>query len=130
MKKRKKGSQFLSGFGNENIIEEYYAGQHQNLTSGAVLSEREEIYKIEIGIPFMGKDDIKVELAEDRLIVTGHRPEPDDAEGVEAKNYRGIFLIPPNVQADIIYFTYKDDLLTIVLPKVQVMTQQRQTQRK
>jgi HSP20 family molecular chaperone IbpA len=130
MKERSKGSQFLSGFGNENILEEYYAGQNQDLTPTAVLSERDEVYKIEIGIPFMGKGDIKVEIAEERLIVTGHRPEPDDAEGGESKNYRGIFLLPQNVQADIIYYTYKDDLLTIVLPKVQVSAQHRQSQRK
>lgn len=119
MEKQTKGSPFLSGFGNENIIEEYYAGKKQNLTPGTILSESEEAYKIELGIPFLRKDDISVEYKNYRLVVKGHRSTPADAKE-DSKTYKGIFQVPQNVQTDKIYSAFKDDLLTVVLPKQKV----------
>jgi HSP20 family protein len=126
MEKQTKGSPFLSGFGNENIIEEHYTGKSQNLTPGTILSESDEVYKIELGIPFLRKEDITVEFHNDRLIVKGHRSTPAEIKE-DSKNYNGIFQVPQNVQTDKIYSIFKDDLLTVVLPKQKVIVHSQES---
>lgn len=116
MENVKKKSQFLSGFGSENLIEEFHLGKNQKLRPGSVISENNDVYKIELGIPFMREEDIHVELSSNKFIVNARRPIGHTKNGKE-RIYKGIFHISEDVQKEEINVKFKDGLLTIVFPK-------------
>jgi len=109
-------NQFLSGFGNDNIIEEFYISDNKKLTPGTILSESEDEYKIEFGIPYMRKQDINLEYADNQLIVSGHRPTSTPSDN-KTRSYKGVFKIPENVESENIEAVFKDGLLAVILPK-------------
>jgi HSP20 family protein len=116
MKTKKRGNQFLSGFGNNNIIDEFYVSDNKKLTPGTILSESDDAYKIELGIPYFRKQDVNLEYADNQLIVSGHRPmsTPTDKK---TRSYKGVFEIPEDVISDKIEVHFNDGLLRVVLPK-------------
>jgi HSP20 family protein len=121
MENTKKKTQFLGGFGSENLVEEFYLEKNQKLRPGTVISENEDSYKIELGIPYMRKEDIQVEVAGKKLVVSGKRP-IGDSKKVSERTYKGIFHISDDVRKDDIDVEFNDDLLTIIFPKRKIET--------
>lgn len=122
MKSSSKGHNFLSGFGNEKIIEDIYVGDLKKLRPGTIVSENEHRYKIEVGIPYMNSEDIKVEIENDKLIIDGLKRMRDTDEG-KRRSYKGIFQIPVDVLVRDLDVRYQDGLLKVELPKKKIVQQ-------
>jgi len=120
MKKQERGNHFLGGFANENIIKEYYAEKGAGLKPGTLLSENEDRYKLEIGIPFLNKKDIKLDLIGNKLTVVGNKPAEDIQQDVPQKKYIEVFFLPEDVKKNEIHARFEDGLLTISLPKKKI----------
>jgi HSP20 family protein len=120
MENTKKKTQFLGGFGSENLVEEFYLEKNQKLRPGTVISENEDVYKVELGIPFMRKEDIQVEVSGEKLIVSANRP-MDDAKNAKERTYKGIFHISEAVRKEGIDVKFNDGLLTLVFPKRKIV---------
>lgn len=120
MAKLERGNHFMSGFGNENFLEEYYMDKGTGLKPGSILSENEHRYKLEIGIPFLGKEDIRLELMGNKLTISGTKSNEGVPIDISAKEYVGVFYLPEDVKRNEISAHFEDGLLTITLPKRKV----------
>ena len=86
--------------------------------------ESKDSYLIRAELPGMKKEDIKVEVKDGSLTLSGERKSEKPAEGVEyrhaervdAKFWRS-FSLPETVKQDGIEATYKDGVLEIRVPK-------------
>ncbi len=120
----KKKSQFLSGFGSEDVIEEFYLKENQELRPGTILSENDEEYKLEIGVPFIREKDLKVKLQNDKLVVSAERQTPKKTSG-KVRTYKGIFHITNDIIKDKIDVNFNEGLLTIIFPKNKIKRKQQ-----
>lgn len=88
--------------------------------------ESKESYLIRAELPGMKREDIKVEVKDGTLVLSGERKSEKPAEGVEyrhaervaAKFWRS-FSLPETVKQDAIEATYKDGILEIRVPKAE-----------
>ena len=88
--------------------------------------ESKESYLIRAELPGMKREDIKVEVKDGTLVLSGERKSEKPAEGVEyrhaervaAKFWRS-FSLPETVKQDSIEATYKDGILEIRVPKAE-----------
>ena len=88
--------------------------------------ESKESYLIRAELPGMKREDIKVEVKDGTLDLSGERKSEKPAEGVEyrhaervaAKFWRS-FSLPETVKQEGIEATYKDGILEIRVPKVE-----------
>jgi len=126
MEAKKKRNQFLSGFSNENIIEEFYVSDNKKLQPSTILSENEDRYKIELGIPYMRKDDIVLELGNNQLIISAHKPKSGSSDN-KSRSYKGVFEISNDIRTEKIKADYKNDLLTVILPKQKIISKTQES---
>lgn len=117
MQKKIRESQFLTGLGSDNLVEEFYLAKSHTLRPGTEILECWDRYKIELHIPFLAHEDIDVELVKNKLMVTGNRPVQEPSEPNE-KNYKGIFHIPNNVSKNDIVVDFNHGKLAITFPKI------------
>jgi HSP20 family protein len=122
MEKINKSRKFLSGFGNTNIIEDIYVGDMKKLSPGTIVSENDEQYKIELGIPFMNEKDVQVVVNNDKLIIDGEKRIRSSNERKKRK-YKGIFELPADVLVRDLDVKFKQGLLNITLPKKRIVKQ-------
>ena len=88
--------------------------------------EGKDSYLIRAELPGMKREDIKVEVNDGTLILSGERKSEQPAEGVkyrhvervEAKFWRS-FSLPETVKHDGIEATYKDGVLEVSVPKAE-----------
>jgi len=88
--------------------------------------ESKESYLIRAELPGMKREDIKVEVKDGTLVLSGERKSEKPAEGVEyrhversnAKFWRS-FSLPETVKQEGIEATYKDGILEIRVPKAE-----------
>jgi HSP20 family protein len=87
-------------------------------------AETEKQYEITLDLPGVKPDDFNLEFDDGQLWITGERKEEEEVKGktyhrVE-RNYgrfrRGVSL-GPDIDADNIEATYKDGVLTVIVPK-------------
>jgi HSP20 family protein len=86
--------------------------------------ESKDSYLIRAELPGMKREDIKVEVKDGILTVSGERKSETPAEGVEyrhveraAVKFRRSFSLPETVKHDGIEATYRDGVLEIRVPK-------------
>ena len=88
--------------------------------------ESKDSYLVRAELPGMKKEDIKVEVKDGTLVLTGESKSEKPAEGVEyrhvervaSKFWRSLSL-PDTVKQDGIVATYKDGILEIRVPKAE-----------
>jgi len=90
------------------------------------LSESEDLYEVKAELPGMKKEDIKVEVHDNVLTLTGEKKQEEKSD---KKNYHRIessygkferfFRLPKEVKAEDIKANYKNGILTIDIPKVE-----------
>jgi len=122
METMKKSKKFLSGFANTDIIDDIYVSDIKNLRPGSIVSENEEEYKIEIGIPYMDEEDIKVAVREDKVIINGEKP-LGTPNRTKHRKYKGVFELPVDVLNNRLKVGFKEGLLTVILPKKRIVKQ-------
>lgn len=88
--------------------------------------ESKDSYLIRAELPGMKREDIKVEVKDETLVLSGERTSEKPAEGVEYRHVERVnakfwrsFSLPETVKHDGIEATYKDGLLEIRVPKAE-----------
>lgn len=88
--------------------------------------EDKDGYTIRAELPGMKREDIEVSIQDGALVISGERKEEKISEGTEVhrqERYYGKFsralTLPTAVAGDKVKATYKDGILTVVLPKAE-----------
>lgn len=124
MAKLETGSNFLSGFGNENILEEFYTANGERLEPSSVFSENEEHFKIEIGVPFIEEDDLSFSFDGHRMKITGSHEITNDSEDTK-RVYKATIQVPDDISKKDVRLAFKDGLLHVILPKEKIHSKQQ-----
>ncbi len=90
------------------------------------IREREDAYTVEVELPGLTKDDVKITMENDILTIRGEKnQESEEKRGNYPRSERvyGSFLrsftLPSSVKNDKIEAQYKNGILTVTLPKVE-----------
>ncbi len=90
------------------------------------LSETDDLYRIELDVPGMTRDDITISYQDNQLAISGERREEardEDNEYVRVERSFGhfyrAFRLPKTVNADDIEAAYDNGVLTINVPKAE-----------
>lgn len=88
--------------------------------------ESKDAYLIRAELPGAKKEDIKVEVKDGRLVLSGERKAEKPAEGVEYRHTERVaasfwrsFSLPETAKPEGIEATYKDGILEIRVPKAE-----------
>lgn len=84
--------------------------------------ERDEHWLLSIDVPGVAREDIKVEVIEDQLVVAGERHFERDEKSYSERSYGRFerrFNLPEGVDAAKIEASYDHGVLNLVVPKVQ-----------
>ncbi len=88
--------------------------------------ESKDSYLIRAELPGMKKEDIKVEVKDGTLVLSGERKSEKLAEGVEYRHVERVaakfwrsFSLPETTKADGIEASYKDGVLEVRVPKAE-----------
>ena len=110
-----------------NLFNDEFFPESSNSTSSmpAVnIREDEKIYVLDLAVPGITKNDLKIDINEDVLTVSSEMKNEteENNDGFRRKEFSyssfcRSFYIPENVNRDKIEANYKDGILTIGLPK-------------
>ena len=86
--------------------------------------EEEKFFAVSMDVPGLKKEDIDLEVKENRLFVSGERKTKVEQEKVLRSERRygkfsRIFTLPQDVNTDAIEARFEDGVLTVVLPQVE-----------
>ena len=126
----------FAGFGNlRSVINDLFDENHVRSSTKPGLSkwypavdvlESKDSYLIRAELPGMKREDIKVEVKDGALVLSGERKSEQPAEGVEYRHVERVaakfwrsFSLPETVKQDGIEATYKDGVLEIRVPKAE-----------
>lgn len=91
------------------------------------LIEEENHYMLSIDIPGMKKEDIKIEVADGNLIISGERKNEKRSEANQIHRYektygsfKRSFVLPNTIAAEKVEARYEDGVLELYLPKTEV----------
>lgn len=113
----------------EGLMERFFGNEPGWLGSAAYaplsnVAESETEYEITFDLPGLKPEDVKVELHEGQLVVSGERSAQKEEEGktfhrIERSygQFRRSIPIPGAVDVEKIDATYRDGVLTVKLPK-------------
>ncbi len=89
-------------------------------TPACDVEETDTHYLVSFDLPGVKKDDVKIELHENQLTVSGERKEEKKGRGSRERYYGSFtrsFTLPSNVNADKAEANYENGVLQIALPK-------------
>lgn len=91
------------------------------------VSEDERVFKVEVAAPGMTREDFKVAIEDNMLVISSEKEEKKEEEGKnwtrKEYNYHSFsrsFWMPENVKPENITAVYKDGILEINIPKKEV----------
>ena len=121
----------LRGF--DSLFNQYGFGRDFSLapmtdtqwTPAVDISENDEAFYLKVELPEMKKEDVKVEVNEGILTLTGerHKEETDQKEHRVERFYGQFtrsFTLPDNILGESIDAEFKDGMLYLTLPKIEV----------
>lgn len=86
--------------------------------------ESDEDYKVELALPGYTKEDVSINVESDQLTIKGKKEDEKLDEKVKFTKrefrfgeFEKTFTLPDNIAVDKINATFKDGILTLVLPK-------------
>jgi len=102
-------------------------GSFGNFWSPAVdIREREDAYLVEVELPGLTKDDVKITMENNILTIQGEKKhEKEEKRGDYHRtervygSFQRSFTLPSSVKNDKIEAQYKNGILTVSLPKVE-----------
>ena len=89
------------------------------------VEETESSYVVSFDLPGIAKDDVKIEIAGNQLMVSGERKSETKEKGsrhiVErlVGSFQRVFTLPASVEAEKIEANYQDGVLKIAIPKAE-----------
>jgi HSP20 family molecular chaperone IbpA len=111
-KLKTRGNQFLSGFASTNILNEFYSESGGDEDPVINVSQNDERFKIEMGLPGYDTEDISINVDDPALKI--------EAKNEERSLFKKFFL-PSVVRMKDVTAKYNDGMLEIFLPKDQSM---------
>ena len=114
------------------LVHELYRGSRreaqawkQDVWTPAIdLSEGDEAFTLKAELPSFSKDDVQIEIQDNRLTLKGERKRESDVQQVQYHrveraygSFRRSFRLPVLVDADKAEATFKDGMLKLTLPK-------------
>ena len=99
-----------------------HRAEHWNPT--VEITEDENFFSLAFDVPGIKKENIDLEVKENRLYITGERKADKEKEKVLRSERRygkfsRIFTLPQDVNTDAIEARFEEGVLTVVLPKVE-----------
>ncbi len=98
--------------------------EHGNSVPSANIKEEDKFYSIELAVPGMKKDDLKIDLEENVLSISAENKSTSENEyKIREFNYHSFnrsFRVPKEIQGDKISAKYKDGILSINIPKMEI----------
>ncbi len=107
----------------EREFEHLFNFSREDQWSPAVeIAEEEKFFAVSLDVPGLKKEEIDIEIKDNRLFVSGERKTNVDKEKVLRSERRygkfsRIFTLPQNVNSDAIEARFDEGVLTVVLPK-------------
>ncbi len=117
-------SNMFDTFFNDNAMQNLV--QDSTFKPGANILETDKSFEIQVALPGMKKEEVKIDLNENRLTITGERSfKKEENDGTwhyneirEGKFIRS-FILPENIVAEKIEANFKDGILEVMLPKAE-----------
>ena len=126
----------FAGFGNlRSVLNDLFDDNHGRSSTPARVSkwypavdvlESKDSFLIRAELPGMKREDIKVEVKDGTLVLSGERKSEKPAEGVEYRHVERVaakfwrsFSLPETAKQDGIEATYKDGILEVRVPKME-----------
>lgn len=115
----------FNSFVDRFFDDEFFGGKSVKSFSPQVdIAETEKEFELQFHIPGMKKEDINIDINDDRLNVSGERKMENEKK---EKNFHSVesfygkfdrsFYLPDNANVEKVEATYKDGILNIVVPK-------------
>lgn len=115
----------FSSFVDKFFDDDFFGGKRASSFSPKVdIAETENEFELQFHLAGVNKDDIKIDVNDDRLTVSGERKFKNEKN---EKNYHSVesfygtfsrsFYLPDNVNLEKIDASYQDGILNIVIPK-------------
>jgi HSP20 family protein len=111
---------FTGGLGRELLP----MGEEMGFTPACDVEETESHYLVSFDLPGMKKDEVRIELQDHQLVVSGERKQESkkEAQGrVSRERYYGAFrrsfMLPSDIKADQVEARYENGVLQISIPK-------------
>lgn len=111
----------------EREFEHLFNFSREDQWSPAVeIREEEKFFAVFVDVPGLKKEEIEIEIKDNRLIVSGERKTTPDPEKVLRSERRygkfsRIFTLPQDVDTEAIEARFEDGVLSVVLPKQEKM---------
>lgn len=101
--------------------------EQEAFTPPCDIEESNNQYLVSFDIPGMKKEDVKIEVTDNQLIVSGERKEErkeEKANRITEERFHGTFMrsftLPANVKSDQVEASYENGILKIAIPKTEV----------
>lgn len=101
-------------------------GHESMFKPGANILETEKAFEISMALPGIKKEDVKIDLNENTLTVSGERNfKKEETKGtwhyneVRQGKFSRSFILPENVEFDSIEANFSDGMLEITIPKAE-----------
>ena len=99
----------------------------REFTPDVDLRETEKEFILTATVPGMSKDDIDINVTDDRITLSGERKEeedkPDERYHIRQQSYGSFsvsYVLPSDVKTDEVKATYKNGILEVVMPKAEI----------
>lgn len=101
-----------------------FAKDDQQWAPAVEISEEDKFFFVSVDVPGVKKEDIELEVKDNRLFVSGERKASADKEKVLRSERRygkfsRIFTLPQDVDTDAIEARFEEGVLTVTVPKVE-----------
>jgi HSP20 family protein len=103
----------------DKVFDEVYYNTDKRLNSQrhSNLTENGSEYKIQLAVPGLSKDDIKISLKESTLTISYDKVESDDKTFTFTSSFRKTYNVPDDVDEKNINGSVENGVVEIVLPK-------------
>lgn len=116
MSKLSTGNEFLSGFGTQNMLEDYYLKPGVQGNDFLKISEDDENYEIEVDLPGYDKDDLSLLITNGEMVLSGVNP-VNEAGDRANKGFKQTIHLPKEIDNDKITSNFNKENLKITIPK-------------
>jgi HSP20 family protein len=117
----------------DNLFQDFfspsYSGEERAFTPTCDVEEREGHYLLSFDLPGLKKEDIKINLQDNLLTISGERREESKRERGRSERFYGSFSrtmqVPPGTSAENVRADYRDGVLRLAIPKGEDKGQQQ-----
>jgi HSP20 family protein len=108
------------------VFPEVEFGREDKFLPAANLSETDKAFELHVELPGMKPEDVKVEMHDGNLVITGEKHEEQEEQGKtfhrlerRSGSFRRVFPLPAAVDENAIDARFADGVLKITLPKTE-----------